>query len=208
MSNTDDIPECLRGLDRDRRGYPIPVTAARGNDGTPYFTITDPEARHRMIDEDRCHLSGRKLFRGRWFIGGPMSVFHEQGAFLDGPMLDKASLYAVKTCPYIAARNYSKRVDDKLLQNSTDAGFLATRMHQEVTSDRPPLFVRVMTVGQRLVPSSDGDVLFVPQKPYKNVEFWRHGQKLDFMEGVKAAAESTNGEVSEQDVLRACGRRQ
>jgi hypothetical protein len=183
------------------------VSAARGRDGTPYFTITDHEARQRLIDEDRCHISGRKLLRGRWLIGGPTAAFHPHGAFLDGPMLDEASEYAARTCPYIAAPKYLRRIDDSLLRNRSDSGIAAVRFHEEVADDRPPLFVRLMTTGQKLVPSSNGDVLIVPKRPYSRVEFWRHGQLLDFREGLQLAVESGGGAFSERDVLKICGRR-
>jgi hypothetical protein len=200
LATISDIPECLAALDRDKRGYPIPVTVARGRDGTPYFTITDPEARHRLLKEDRCHISGRKLLRGRWLIGGPSAAFHPQGAFLDGPMLEEAALFSVRTCPYIAAPKYLKRIDDAQLQNSSDADMLAIRFHEEVLEDRPPLFVRLMTTGQKLVPSSDGGVLIVPKRPYSRVEFWQHGKLLDFHEGVQMAVVSGGGAFSEKDV--------
>lgn len=200
-----EIPECLKQLDNDRRGYPIPVTAAVDRDGTPHFTITDQMARRRMIEEDRCHLSGRKLHRGRWFIGGPMAAFHARGAFLDGPMLDEASLFAVQTCPYIAAPKYARRIDDKLIQKSGVEDRMVVRMHEEVVPDRPPLFVRVMTIGHKLVSSSEGDVLFVPKKPYRQIEFWRHGGRVDFDEGVMLSVESSKGELTASQIMLACG---
>lgn len=194
-------PPSMSGLPRDRRGYPIPVTVAVDSEGRPHFTITDPVARHAMIQEDRCHISGRKLLRGRWFIGGPLAAFHARGAFLDGPMLDECSSFAVRTCPYIAAPRYARRIEDRTL--SSGAG-IATRIHEEVVTDRPELFVRLMCVGQRLVPSSDGDVLFVPKAPYRRVEFWRHGIELDFDEGVAMAVAESGGELTESDVLARC----
>jgi hypothetical protein len=202
-----DIPECLASLERDRRGYPIPVTAAVDQDGTPHFTITDQQARHRMIDEDRCHLSGRKLQRGRWFIGGPMPAFHPYGAFLDGPMLDEASLFAVQTCPYVAAPKYARNIADKMAKALSAQDATVVKLHDEAIADRPPLFVRVMTVGHKLVSSSEDDVLFVSKKPYRKVEFWRHGSILDFEEGVAISVESSGGELTERQVLAACGKR-
>jgi hypothetical protein len=205
LATINDIPESLAALDRDKRGYPIPANVVRGRDGTPYFTITDPEARQRLLKEDRCHISGRKLLRGRWLIGGPSAAFHPNGAFLDGPMLDEAALFAVRTCPYIAAPKYLKRIDDAQLQNSKDAGLFALRFHEEVMEDRPALFVRLMTTGQRLVPSSEGGVLIVPKRPYSRVEFWQHGKLLDFDEGVQLAVVSGGGAFSEKDVYALSG---
>ncbi len=122
-------------------------------------------------------------------------------------MLDEASLFAVRTCPYIAAPKYLKRLDDKPLQNSGDADQFAVSIHEEVDPDRPPLFVRLMTTGQKLVPSSNGDVLIVPKRPYSRVEFWQHGRLLDFEEGVRLSVESGNGAFSAADVLKISGRR-
>jgi hypothetical protein len=202
-----DIPECLASLGRDRRGYPIPVTAAVDRDGTPHFTVTDQPARHRMIDEDRCHLSGRKLLRGRWFVGGPMPAFHEFGAFIDGPMLDEASLFAVQTCPYIAAPKYARRIEDAAFSKAAPDGSQLMRTHEEPNPDRPELFLRVMTTGQKLVNSNTGDTLFVTRKPYVRVEFWRHGQQLGFDEGVELSVASCGGELTSRDVLKACGKK-
>lgn len=207
MATITDIPECLKSLPQDRRGFPIPVNVARGRDGTPYFTITDPEARHRLLKEDRCHVSGRKLLRGRWLIGGPSAAFHPNGAFLDGPMLDEASLFSVRTCPYIAAPKYLKRIDDAQLQNSPDADLFAIKFHQEVSEDRPALFVRLMTTGQRLVPSSEGDSLVVPKRPYSRVEFWQHGKLLKFEEGVEMAVAAGAGAFDKNDVYAISGLR-
>jgi hypothetical protein len=120
-------------------------------------------------------------------------------------MLDAASLYAVRTCPYIAAPKYLKRIDDAQLKNSSDPDMFAVRFHQEVVEDRPALFVRLMTTGQKLVPSSDGDVLIVPKRPYSRVEFWRHGQLLDFKEGRQLAVESGDGGFRRKDVLSISG---
>lgn len=160
-----------------------------------------------MITEDRCHLSGRKLLRGRWFIGSPMAAFHDQGAFLDGPMLDEASLFAMRTCPFIAAPKYARRIEDKLMAKSGTEHRVVIQMHEEAVTDRPTLFVRVMTIGQRLVPSSDGDVLFVPKKPYRKVEFWRHGGMVDFDEGLEISVASSDGHLTLPKVLVSCGKR-
>jgi len=202
-----NIPECLTILPRDRRGYPIPVTVAVDRAGNAHFAVTDPVARKRMIEEDRCHISGRKLLRGRWFVGGPMAAFHEFGAFLDGPTLAEASLFAVRTCPFLAAPKYSRRIDDLTLRKSGAPGIAAAVLHEEVVSDRPEVFVRLMCVGQRLVPSSHGDVLFVPKRPYRNVEFWRHGKMLAFDEGVDLAVEVSKGQLTRDAVLAACGKK-
>lgn len=196
-----EIPDCMKSLPRDRRGYPVPVTALVERDGTPRYTITDAAKRQEMAREDRCHVTGRKLLRGRWFIGGPMAAFHEHGAFLDGPMLDEASLFAIQTCPFIAAPKYVKRIDDRAVSDETRAE-IVVKMNEHAAPDRPPVFVRLMTVGSKLVGDVEGDV-FVAKRPYRNVEFWCCGRRLGFEEGVAISVE--DGRLTEDGIRRACG---
>jgi hypothetical protein len=136
-----------------------------------------------------------------------MPAFHEFGAFIDGPMLDEASLFAVRTCPYIAAPKYARRIEDAAFSKAAPDGSQLMRTHEETNSDRPGLFVRVMTTGQKLVNSNTGDTLFVTRKPYVRVEFWRHGQQLGFDEGVALSVDSCGGDLTLRDALKACGRK-
>ena len=61
----------------DRRGFPIPPSVYIDTNGRPrHFTINDEPKRQALIATDRCPLCGGKLLRGRWFVGGPQSAFH------------------------------------------------------------------------------------------------------------------------------------
>lgn len=201
------MPPSVAALPKDRRGLPIPVTVSVDGAGVPNFAMTDHEARHRMLGEDRCQITGKKLLRGRWLIGGPLPAFHETGAFLDGPMLDEASLYAVRVCPYIAARHYGG-LGAAAFGKPGDGTSVAMKVTENV-DERPDLFVRLMAVGHRLFDSGTGDVVIVPKRPYRAVEFWRHGEMLGFDEGVALSVSSplSQGLLTERMVLAACGRR-
>jgi len=73
------IPERMRHLPRDGRGYPIPATVCRHSTGTAHFTINDEHKRQAIIGRDCCPICGGKLLRARKFVAGPPSAFHECG---------------------------------------------------------------------------------------------------------------------------------
>jgi hypothetical protein len=100
------IPERMKHLGIDRRGYPIPWSVYRDPDGRPHFTIFNNVLRARGIRDDLCGICGTKLFRGRWFVGGPVSAFDPRGTYIDPPMHHECSSYALTVCPYLAAPNY------------------------------------------------------------------------------------------------------
>jgi len=190
------IPDRMAKLERDARGYPIPVTVLRGTDGRPHFTINNEAARQRVIVQDRCPICGQRLLRGRWLVGGPGSAFHARGAYIDPPMHDECVHYALQACPYLAAPSYSRRIDDKTLtpEARKAAGLL---FDQTMDPTRPELFVAVMFIGQpRWINDFVAGIPVVrhlqPRKPYRKVEYWRHGQQLDPAEGARLAEPMVN----------------
>jgi hypothetical protein len=177
--NDVPIPDEMAKLDRDPRGYPIPWMVYRDEQGRGHFTINDDRRRDAAIRLGLCSICGGKLQRGRWFVGGPLSAFHPRGAFLDPPLHHACMRYAVQVCPFLAAPSYAKRVDAKTLSKND-----TTMMLLDPTSiaRRPMLFCAVMTTGQKLVghPLSPN---LVPHRPYRRVEYWRHGVRLSDDEG-------------------------
>jgi hypothetical protein len=171
------IPERMRLLPRDRRGYPVPFIVMRDNDGKPHFTINDEDRRRFVLKNDRCPLCNHGLFRGRWYVGGPRCAFDPRGAYLDPPMHHECAEYALQVCPYLAAPNYSKRIDDKTLDPAkSDALIVAS---PEVENDRPDFFVAVMALGHTITPEG----FMVPKRPFRRVEFWRRGKRLAVRRG-------------------------
>lgn len=180
------VPARMARLDRDHRGFPIPFLVLRNPDGKANFTINDSAKRQRCLERDLCAICGQSLFRARWFIGGPLCAFHERGAYLDTPTHDDCGHYALQVCPYLAAPRYTGRIDDK--------GF-AWEAHPELTMlvdntmipERPELFVALMATGQTLV-GNPLNPYVVPDRPYRKVEYWRHGRRLDKAEGDRLSA--------------------
>ena len=144
------IPERMQKLDRDKRGLPIPFLVVRdAARGTPHFTIIDSlkHARTRCLSEDRCAICGDRLLRGRWFLGGSLSAFHPQGCYIDPATHDECIHYALQVCPYIAAPNYSGRLDDALFDYQANPEVVML-LDPTTIPERPDVFCAVMAVGQ------------------------------------------------------------
>lgn len=186
------IPERMKHLDRDARGLPIPYIVLRHNDGSPVFTANDTAKVQECIRKDLCAISGQKLLRGRWFVGGPMSAFHPEGWYLDTPLHFECMRYAMQVCPYIAASKYTGRLDDsKIDPAKLDAGVVGL-LDSTVLPDRPKLFVAVMSTGQEVKNAGYGTHYIRPARPYRNVEFWQHGNMLTTDEGMSIVADVMN----------------
>ena len=174
------IPDRMKHLECDRRGYPIFFTALRDDSGRAHFQINNTDKRNRCFRRDLCSICGGRLLRGRWFVGGPKCAFDIHGAYLDPPMHQECVHYALLVCPYLAAPNYAKLIGRATLP-ADDA--LSTIDQQELLSPttaddvRPDLFVAVHARGQRLERTEYG-IIGRPFRPYIKFEYWRHGRQL------------------------------
>jgi len=183
------IPARMAHLPRDKRGFPIPANVLLDDAGMPHFTINDEETRQRFIKEDRCPICAGKLHRGRWSVGGPLSAFHPDGRYMDTPMHYECCAYALRVCPYLAMPSYTKRLEGRTL-NARDPGTIAIPLTDPtVIPDRPSLFVAVMHVGQTYTRAPWGVRYIIPNRPYRNIEYWQNGSKMDPAEG-KALADT------------------
>jgi hypothetical protein len=183
------VPARMAKLPRDRRGYPIPWVVLRDKEGRAHFTVNDELKRRLALKKELCPICGRKLLRGRWFVGGGMSATHPQGAYLDPPMHDECAHYALLVCPYLAAPSYAKRIDDKTLKRAPPSDGVLITLDPTMLPSRPTVFVAVMAIGSRITGMHpDGSGPFVaPRRPYRKIEYWRHGQNVGAAVGGKAA---------------------
>jgi hypothetical protein len=140
----------LTTLPRDRRGYIIPWAVYRDSHGEPQFTINDHRKRAFVLKRDLCPICGTKLLRGRWFVGGPQSAFHDQGCYIDPPMHRECAIYSLECCPYLASPRYSKRIDAIKLPHDDPARLLIIDP-QSVDPVRPVYFVAALATGQKII---------------------------------------------------------
>lgn len=170
------------------RGMPVPVIVLWTDDGRPIFAANDEVKRQWCFDEDRCHICGGRLSRGRWFVSGQYSALAEDGQIMDGPMHDECCHHALKVCPYMAAPSYGRLVGDRQLASSDRKSIMVVDDPTRGLA-RPDVFVATMAVDQELKREPAFDELrglgleivkLIRPKPgsVRKVEFWRHGAQV------------------------------
>lgn len=184
-----EIPARMAHLTKDKRGYPVPVMVTHDTDGRPHFAINDEKTRQRVIELDLCSICGVKLLRGRWSVGGPASAMLKGGCYLDPPMHYECLEYAMKVCPYIAMPSYSGFGTPGATLDPAKAPGMMLAIDQSMFDERPDPFVAVMHVGQTYTKYEGHEwVQYIwPKQPYRQFEFWHHGEKMPFEEGRLAA---------------------
>lgn len=171
------IPSRLAKRPTDKRGFPVPAIALVDSDGRPHFTITDEVERQAVIVYSQCALCGQRLGELRWFVGGPMSAFHETGAYLDPAMHGECLKYAMQVCPYLAMPRYTKLIGDKTIDYAKIKGDIRED-DPSVIDDRPPLFVAVGALRQINI-MEDAWVKYVKPSMIRSVHYWKHSVKLE-----------------------------
>jgi hypothetical protein len=182
------IPDRMKHLKLDPRGYPIPYGVAIDRDGVAHFAINDEAVRQHIIREGLCSICGTKLFRGRWLIGGALSAFTVQGAFLDPPMHDECAHFSLQTCPYLAAPRYGREIGKAKAKTASIGQDYVLAEHEDAKAGRPSgdLFIALMTV--RVETVNDGQYI-KPRGVYRKIEFWQHGRRLSDADGLAIIAE-------------------
>jgi len=173
------IPKRMRTLAKDHRGYPVPYIVLIDQTGKPQFTINDDEKVKRCDRRKLCSICGKPHDRdGFWFVGGSRCFLHPQGAFLDPPLHLECAEYALRVCPFLAARRYTKRIDDaKLAPGATPEGM--TLLREEFMMPRlPERFGLGRTLGYRRL-SRRGDLPVYVVEGWRYVEFWRNGEPVN-----------------------------
>lgn len=172
------IPAQMKHLPLDPRGYPIFFGALVGKDGSPYFTINDERRREAMIARDLCSICGKRLFKFRWFAGGPQSAFDERGVYIDMPMHDDCVHYALRVCPYLAAPRYIREVGVRQseMARASDGTFIIE--DPIMIPERPEVFVALLARGQTMIDGERAGQYVRPKRPYLRIEHWQHGKML------------------------------
>lgn len=180
------IPSLMQKLRRDKRGYPIPVGVLVDSDGMPHFTVNDEMLRQRDIRRENCGICGQKLHKARWFVGGPASAFHPNGAYIDPPMHEQCCKYALQVCPYLAAPKYLRRIEDRKVDAAKIPG-IGIVSDPTMLPDRPRVFVAVMSIGQSNILHGQMVKYIKPKRPFRKIEYWMYGEQLDDTEGHELA---------------------
>jgi hypothetical protein len=92
------IPERLKRLPIDDRGYPIPWFASVVK-GKPDLRLADPLKFARAVRARRCWICGGGLGKGLVFVVGPASTLSRETS--EPPMHIDCAKFAVKACPFL-----------------------------------------------------------------------------------------------------------
>jgi len=165
-------PKTMRALERDERGYPIPFIVLRDKFGTPQFTINDHARVSSCVNKKLCAICGRRLNAGFWFVGGSRCFLHTNGAFLDPPTHLECAEYALKVCPFLAARTYTKRIDDAKLKPGGLPRGMGLIREESMQPELPERFGLGHTSGY-----IETDRRF-NVRHWNYLEFWRRGEPI------------------------------
>jgi hypothetical protein len=102
-------------------------------------------------------------------------------------MHDECAHYALLVCPWLAAPKFS-RLEAKHVRKRGNVGERFVLIDHTQIPERPLTFVAVMTIGNK-VTAQGMSTNFVPNRPFRKTEFWRHGVQLPLEEGAKLAKE-------------------
>lgn len=107
MKSDYPIPNIMKDLTLDERGYPIPYFVPIVN-GKPEFRYQDGKKRQICIDRKLCSVCGKKLYdKSYWFISGPMGLMNKVHS--DAPMHEDCARYSINVCPHLILLKAERR---------------------------------------------------------------------------------------------------
>jgi hypothetical protein len=107
----DQVPERMRYLPLDHRGFPVPwfvawldgdgkLANAGEPDVTPDFRVVDTRKFVRAVRERRCWLCGRPLGRFLAFVIGPMCAINRVNS--EPPSHRECAEFGLRACPFLS----------------------------------------------------------------------------------------------------------
>ena len=179
----------MRTLGKDHRGYPIPFLVLRDKTGQPHFTINDIRKRAECVRKGLCAICGKPFERSRmfllegrgnwnemWFVGGSRVFLHENGAFTDPPVHRECGEYALRVCPFLAARNWSGRIDAGTVKPGSLPDAIALVKNELMLPALPERFGFGLTYGYAEVDNYPESLLRV--RDWRYVEWWHAGEQV------------------------------
>ena len=165
---TAEIPRRLQQRPtHSRTGFPIPW-GVPVIDGEPDFRAIDPDRWMDCAGNGRCQLCGELIKRGGWFVGGPECATNR--FFLDPAMHRDCAEYALRVCPFLAARSshYSN-----LDRRPAPEGFAVVAA---VPTKRPDRFMLGHAPGWAIVRAPDA--MLIRAQPWTELHWYRQGQEV------------------------------
>lgn len=166
MSRFPDLPERMKDLPVDHRGFPVPWFVAWQN-GEPVFPAMDPDKLRQAIIFSRCWVCGQPLGRFKIFVIGPMCVINAISS--EPPSHVLCAQFAAKHCPFLANPRMGRVPIDKYGGCKENVA--------GVMLDRNPGVTALVEVQGPIFPVRDGEGVLFEVKPIASVDWWSQGRR-------------------------------
>lgn len=93
------LPERMKWLPIDHRGYPVPYFCATLPDGTRLFNAADAGKRVKCVRDRLCWICGEKLGRYLAFMLGPMCAVNRNTG--EPACHRDCAVFAAQACPFL-----------------------------------------------------------------------------------------------------------
>ena len=103
------MPERMRDLPVDSRGYPVPWFVA-WQDGKPEFRAMDGDKFRRAVKEKLCWVCGARLGVHMTFVAGPMCGINRTAS--EPPCHADCAVWSATNCPFLANPRAVRREAD------------------------------------------------------------------------------------------------
>lgn len=161
-----DLPPKMRGLPRDKRGFPVPWFVP-WVDGQPLFPAMDPAKRNRAWRDRLCWVCGGKIGRVQVFVVGPMCAVNRTSA--EPPCHLECARFSARWCPFLA-NPAMRRVGDAYKGHE-----LNRYAPGEMIERNPGVTLVWQTLRASVFPDGKGNYLFDIGKPHA-VEWFARGR--------------------------------
>lgn len=108
-SDLPSLPQRMRGLPVDARGYPVPWFVGTVN-GEWDFRVIKPGAIEMAIRRQTCWLCGGKLGAYKVFVIGPMCLVNRINS--EPPSHMECAQFAAKACPFLTRPMAKRNIHD------------------------------------------------------------------------------------------------
>lgn len=175
------IPDRIKMLPVDYRGYPIPwfVAMVTQGDGEPYsdFRMADVKKLSMAILQNLCWVCGQPTGKFKSFVLGPMCALNRNNA--EPPCHKECATFSAMACPFITKPNMKRNEHDLPENMAAEAG---------IAIKRNPGCVCVWTTKSFTWFKHGGGALFTPGEPV-STEWYAEGRTAT-REEVLASVES------------------
>jgi hypothetical protein len=175
------IPDIMKDLPLDSRGYPIPANVL-WMEGKPMFAVNDGAEELALYEEGRCSVSGVKLDEGTArMITSPLNALSIPARIADIPIHIDALNYSMKVCPYLCLNRYYKGISDnkaaKFNEKYNDHRFVNTSAADTI----PPFMIAVQPGRIRAIDDPERSVVYIVDK-IRGMEYYKDGVTIPWDE--------------------------